>query len=45
MGEQVKVLVDASEWAGQLKHTWNYIGYDESDMTNATIRIPPAAWN
>ena len=35
MGEQVKVLVDASEWAGQLKHTWNYIGYDECNYTHS----------
>lgn len=35
MNEQVQVTVDASKGCGELKHTWNYIGYDECNYTHS----------
>ena len=35
MSEKVQVRVDASQWAGTLEHTWNYIGYDECNYTHS----------
>lgn len=35
MNEKVYVTVDASKWCGELKHTWNYIGYDECNYTHS----------
>lgn len=35
MSETVRVSVNAGEPAGTLKHTWNYIGYDECNYTTS----------
>ena len=35
MGEKVIVTADASRCVGKLKHTWNYIGYDECNYTHS----------
>lgn len=35
MKETVCVRADASKAAGSLKHTWNYIGYDECNYTHS----------
>ena len=35
MNEKVNVTVDASRDAGMLRHTWNYIGYDECNYTHS----------
>ena len=29
------IKVDASQWAGKLNHTWNYVGYDECNYTHS----------
>jgi len=35
MGEKVNINVNAERSAGQLHHTWNYIGYDECNYTTS----------
>ena len=34
MNKNVNVNVDAAAWRGELRHTWNYIGYDECNFTH-----------
>ena len=35
MCKKVNVHIDAGKWTGKLKHTWNYIGYDECNYTHS----------
>lgn len=34
MGGRLDIRVDAGEWLGELRHNWNYIGYDECNYTH-----------
>ena len=35
MQENIQARVDVSRGAGELKHRWNYIGYDECNYTHS----------
>ena len=35
MNNIVSITADANDWRGDLKHNWNYIGYDECNYTHS----------